>query len=217
MIHLRFLSLFPYFRITCLQNNPIAQSLSQTHNLIPILLKFLSIESNAHVSSRFLYALSSIVRGSSSAIDSLARHHGLSILMDAYTSSTNEDFKAKCALFITDLVDPNMTAAEKIVYVEQGGGMDAVLETGVLSSWCKAFQNTLFGAKSESTGHMKFDTREKVLGGLIMIKKRFPENCDAEDGLEAWLNGQKIVATEEELDEYYIVIEKAKKLFRLVK
>ncbi|CAG8529447.1 7790_t:CDS:2 [Paraglomus occultum] len=198
---------------SAMQNNPKAQSLSQTHNLIAILLKFLSTERNAQVASRFLYALSSIVRGSSSASESLARHYGLSVLIDTYVSSTSDDYRAKCALFVTDLLDPNMMASDKKVYLEQGDGMKVLPETGILSEWCDVFQATLFEEGTGNARDIKFDTREKVLGGLVMIKKRFPEICEATDGLRIWLREQKTVASEQELDDYYIFIEKARKLF----
>ncbi|CAG8538343.1 4115_t:CDS:10, partial [Scutellospora calospora] len=163
---------------TAMQNNPLAQDEALKLDLIPYLLDLLSSETDIKVSSRLLYALSSIVRGNQESIQSIKNNQGLSRLAIVYQELENNEFRAKCALFVTDFIDPNMV---KVVN--------------------KKF-NTLFDDMGNDKG-IDFDTREKILRGISMIEKQYSNQCPVQNRFKNWLLNQINLENDDYLEDYF--------------
>ncbi|RHZ67634.1 hypothetical protein Glove_300g38 [Diversispora epigaea] len=107
-----------YYSLPIIQKKPQPQPLPlpQCHkektNLILHLLNSLSSEegNDIKVLSRLLYALSSIVRGNKAAMKIVNENDGLSLLAILCKKLEDDEVRVKCALFITDFIDPNMVA-----------------------------------------------------------------------------------------------------------
>ncbi|CAG8549101.1 1151_t:CDS:2 [Acaulospora colombiana] len=196
---------------TAMQNNPLAQGEALRMNLIPQFLDSLSEEQDIKVSSRLLYALSSIVRGNRRAIQTVNSYQGLSRLATLYQKFENNEFRAKCALFVTDFIDPNMVKADQPMEIYEQGkeqqryGSDTVksLFLNVMEFWCKLFQTTL-SDKSTKSAEIDFDTGEKILRGISMIKNHYPLQCPVQDGFKIWLSEQIDAMKDEDYLEDYI-------------
>ncbi|CAG8498098.1 10239_t:CDS:2, partial [Acaulospora morrowiae] len=203
---------------TAMQNNPMAQNEALKMNLIPQFLKYLSEEQDTKVQSRLLYALSSVVRGSRQAIQEVNNYQGLSRLATLYQNLENNELRAKCALFITDFIDPNMVKAEQPIEIYEQGQEQQQFSSDTLSSlflnvmsfWCKLFQTTLSDNPAKST-EIDFDTREKILRGISMIKNHYPSQCPAQSNFENWLSEQvELVKNEDYLEDYIRLLHQVK-------
>ncbi|CAG8599695.1 9548_t:CDS:2 [Ambispora leptoticha] len=200
---------------TAMQNNPFSQKIAINLKLIPRLLDIISYNYNHKYSSRLLYALSSIIRGNNEGVQSfLYDNQGLLRLATYYASNQDEEIRAKCAIFITDLFDPKMMTTssdsdKKINYHNHYQHRQGIDE------WCRQFQNSLFDFGTGIDKTIGFDSREKILGGLAMIKSQYPDKCPAQPGLVKWLNGQnsELRYEQEDFEEYLQLIETVQKIF----
>ncbi|CAG8448235.1 2144_t:CDS:2 [Ambispora gerdemannii] len=202
---------------TAMQNNPFSQKNAISLNLIPRLLDIISYNHDNKYSSRLLYALSSIIRGNSEGVQSfLYDNQGLLRLAAYYASNRDEEIRAKCAIFITDLFDPKMVTTtsesdKKISYNNHHQHQQGIDE------WCRQFQSSLFNFGNGIDKNIGFDSREKILGGLAMIKGQYPDNCHAQPGLIKWLDGQNSELRDEpeNFEEYIQLIKTVQKTFEI--
>ncbi|CAJ0864298.1 833_t:CDS:2, partial [Entrophospora sp. SA101] len=187
---------------TALQNNPSAQNNAINLNLVPYLLDKFSKENNLKVSSRLLYALSSLVRGNEYAIQFIKNNQGLETLTNVYTKFDDNEFKAKFAVFISDFIDPNMVKSTSttslpsfnVAHVDQNQDQDSLtLFSTLMETLCKKFQDTLFDDQGNAK-NVDFNSREKILGGISMIKSYYSNMCPAQNGFEIWLSKQQIIS-----------------------
>ncbi|CAJ0918356.1 6096_t:CDS:2, partial [Entrophospora sp. SA101] len=187
---------------TALQNNPSAQNNAINLNLFPYLLDKFSKENNLKVSSRLLYALSSLVRGNEYAIQFIKNNQGLETLTNVYTKFDDNEFKAKFAVFISDFIDPNMVKSTSttslpsfnVAHVDQNQDQDSLtLFSTLMETLCKKFQDTLFDDQGNAK-NVDFNSREKILGGISMIKSYYSNMCPAQNGFEIWLSKQQIIS-----------------------
>ncbi|RHZ67644.1 hypothetical protein Glove_300g57 [Diversispora epigaea] len=204
-----------------MQNNPLAQSHALRMNLIPRLLNSLSSEegNDIKVLSRLLYALSSIVRGNRAAMKIVNDNDGLSLLAILYEKLEDNEFRAKCALFITDFIDPNMVVkageSDDVFDQQQQQGNSLLFSfSDVIRSWCELFQFTLINHIdnvddddddfiNKKSSELDFDTKEKILRGISMIRKYYPLQCPAQNKFMVWLSEQAdLVKNEDYLEDY---------------
>ncbi|RIB29893.1 armadillo-type protein [Gigaspora rosea] len=199
---------------TAMQNNPLAQDEALKMDLIPYLLDLLSSETDIKVSSRLLYALSSIVRGNKESIQSVKNNQGLSRLAIVYQKLKNNEFRAKCALFITDFIDPNMvTVVNKKFslfdqHQQQHDEVVSLFENAI-ETWCNLFQDTLFDDMGNDKD-IDFDTREKILNGISMIKSHYSRQCPAQNRFKNWLSKQINRENDDYLDDYFRLVNQIK-------
>ncbi|CAG8508997.1 508_t:CDS:2 [Funneliformis caledonium] len=198
---------------TAMQNNPTAQNDVSHLNIVTRIFESLSIESDIKVSIRLLYALSSIVRGNKNAIQFIKDSNGLQSLVNLYQSSSNNEFRAKCALFISDFIDPNMIGQNTGLF-EQGQYYDSIDPLmNVMEIWCRKFQETLFD-NTGSSNKVDIDSREKILKGISMIKSQYSSSCETQDGFKNWIVKEEIEAIGEDyLEDYYKLIIQVKAQF----
>ncbi|KAG9298193.1 hypothetical protein G9A89_002681 [Geosiphon pyriformis] len=195
---------------TAMQNNPTAQTIALQLNLVPRVLDRLISEHDVAFSSRLLYALSSIIRGNEKAVESFQNNEGLILLADFYTSTINEELQGKCAVFITDLFDPNMINVNSSIIDYQSFSMISAIDI-----WCKLFQETLFELESGNAKEISLDLREKALGGLAMIRSHYSENCPAQLGLNKWLKRQQhLVKLDHDLEDFSHLIIQVQKEYK---
>ncbi|CAG8598326.1 35735_t:CDS:2, partial [Gigaspora margarita] len=167
-------------------NNPLAQDEALKMDLISYLLDLLSSETDIKVSSRLLYALSSIVRGNKDSIQSVKNNQGLSRLAIVYQKLKNNEFRAKCALFITDFIDPNMvTVVNKkfSLFNQHQQQHDEVVSI---------FENAIETC------------------GISMIKSHYSRQCPAQNGFNNWLSKQINWENDEYLEDYFRLVNKIK-------
>ncbi|CAG8655990.1 9573_t:CDS:2, partial [Dentiscutata erythropus] len=170
---------------TAMQNNPLAQDEALKLDLIPYLLDLLSSETDIKVSSRLLYALSSIVRGNKESIQSVKNNQGLSRLAIVYQKLENNEFRAKCALFVTDFIDPNMVTAvhKKFSLFDQPQQHDYVVSP---------FENAIETC------------------GISMIKSHYSRQCPIQNGFKNWLSNQINRDNDEYLEDYFRLVNQVK-------
>lgn len=176
--------------------------------IVTRLLDNLSTETDIKVSIRLIYALSSMVRGNQNAIQSIKDNNGLQRLSDLYENKLDNEFRAKCALFVTDFIDPNMIkVGQNTGFFEQDQNYDAIDPmTDIIEVWCKQFQDTLFDDKGNSN-EVDFDSREKILKGISMIKSQYSSSCPPQNGFNDWLIKEGIESKGEDyLEDYFKLI-----------
>ena len=89
----------------------------------------------------------------------IKENNGLQRLSVLYENISNNEFRAKCALFVTDFIDPNMIkVGQNIGFIKQDQYNDII----IINVWCKQFQDTLFNDRGVSK-EVDFDSREKIL------------------------------------------------------
>ncbi|CAG8820092.1 2583_t:CDS:1, partial [Racocetra persica] len=188
-------------------NNPLAQDEALKLDLIPYLLDLLSSETDIKVSSRLLYALSSVVRGNKESIQSINDNQGLSRLATVYQKLDNNDFRAKCAVFVADFIDPNMfnIVHNKFNLFDQTHHDIVSPFEYVIEIWCNLLQDTLFDDMGNDK-EIDFDTREKILSGISMIKSQYSRQCPIHIGFKNWLSKQ----TNSDSDEYLSLVNQVK-------
>ncbi|RGB37583.1 armadillo-type protein [Rhizophagus diaphanus] len=201
---------------TAMQNNPIAQDDVKHLRIVTRLLDNLSTETDIKVSIRLIYALSSMVRGNQNAIQSIKDNNGLQRLSDLYENKLDNEFRAKCALFVTDFIDPNMIkVGQNTGFFEQDQNYDAIDPIAdIIGVWCKQFQYTLFDDKGNSN-EVDFDSREKILKGISMIKSQYSSSCPPQNGFNDWLIKEGIESKGEDyLEDYFKLINQVRIQFR---
>ncbi|RIA87445.1 armadillo-type protein [Glomus cerebriforme] len=200
---------------TAMQNNPTAQDDVKHLRIVSRLLDRLSNETDVKVSIRLIYALSSIVRGNQNAIQSIKDNNGLQRLSVLYGNRSNNEFRAKCALFVTDFIDPNMIEiGQNTVFFEQDQ-YDVTIDpiTDIIEVWCKQFQDTLFDDKGNSN-EVDFDSKEKILRGISMIKSQYSSSCTSQSGFKKWLIREGVVTIGEDyLEDYFRLIDQVQTQF----
>jgi nucleotide exchange factor SIL1 len=183
--------------------------------IVTRLLDNLSIESDIKVSIRLIYALSSMMRGNQDAIQSVKDNNGLQRLSYLYENRLDNEFRAKCALFVTDFIDPNMIRlGQNTGFFEQDQNYDATDPiTDIIGVWCKQFQDTLFDNKGNSN-EIDFDSKEKILKGISMIKSQYSSSCPPQSGFNNWLIKEEIESKwEDYLEDYFKLINQVKTQF----
>jgi len=177
--------------------------------IVARLLDHLSIETDTKVLNRLIYALSSFVRGNRNAIQSVKDNNGLERLSTLYENSSDNEFRAKCALFVTDFIDPNMIqVAQNPEFFEQGEYFGPLSD--ILGVWCKQFQDTLFD-NTGSSNEVDFDSREKILKGISMIKRYYTNLCAPQSGFKSWLVEEGVLAVKEDyLEDYFRLLKQVK-------
>ncbi|CAG8469504.1 2097_t:CDS:2 [Cetraspora pellucida] len=203
---------------TTMQNNPLAQDEALKLDLIPYLLDLLSSETDIKLSSRLLYALSSIVRGKKESIQSIKDNQGLSRLAVIYQKLENNEFRAKCALFVTDFIDPNMfNIVHKKFNLFDQHHHDGIISSfeNTIETWCNLFQDTLFD-DMDNDKEIDFDTREKLLSGISMIKSHYSRQCPLRNGFKHWLLNQINLDDDEYLEDYFRLVNQVKIQYGLI-
>ncbi|CAG8587268.1 8875_t:CDS:2, partial [Cetraspora pellucida] len=203
---------------TTMQNNPSAQDEALKLDLIPYLLDLLSSETDIKVSSRLLYALSSMVRGKKESIQSIKDNQGLSRLAVVYQELENNEFRAKCALFVTYFIDPNMfnIVHKKFNLFDQHHHGDIITSfENTIETWCNLFQDTLFDDMGNDK-EIDIDTREKLLSGISMIKSHYSRQCPLHTGFKHWLLNQINFDNDEYLEDYFRLVNQVKIQYGLI-
>ncbi|CAG8589719.1 3710_t:CDS:2, partial [Diversispora eburnea] len=153
---------------------------------------------------------------------------GLSLLAILYGNLKDNEFRTKCALFITDFIDPNMVdksgEADDVLDQQQQGNSLLFSFSDVIGSWCELFQFTLLDRIDNvdeeeeddiisqiSSQELDFDSKEKILRGISMIRKHYPLQCPAQDKFKIWLLEQAdLVKDEDYLEDYDHLISQVK-------
>ncbi|KAK9729280.1 nucleotide exchange factor sil1 [Basidiobolus ranarum] len=180
---------------SAVQNNPPVQHSALKLDLVSRVLENISSEQHPKVLSRYMYAFSSIVRGNKQAIRIVNERNGLTRLAELYPKHQNEDFQKKCAVFVTDFLNPDMEEAEELT--EQIETSYNVLRSEEMEQWCNHLQRTLLNS---SIGQ---DTKEKTIRGLSMIKSQASESCLINSELQPWIKLElSEFENDQDFDEY---------------
>ncbi|ORY05420.1 hypothetical protein K493DRAFT_296471 [Basidiobolus meristosporus CBS 931.73] len=180
---------------SAVQNNPPVQQSALQLDLVGRMLTRISSEQQPKVLSRYMYALSSMVRGNTQAIKVVNEKGGLTQLAGLYVKHQNEDFRKKCAIFVADFLNPDMEEVEELT--EQVEVPSNMLASEGTEDWCQHLQKTLLDSSITQ------DTKEKTIRGLSMVRSQAPVPCAITPELQPWIKSELIeFESDQDFDEY---------------